>query len=63
MDLRLSGVMIPRKGSCLHEKGKFENTECHTLRNMRFSFVLVFLLQIKNLKWPECLKELFFPGV
>lgn len=44
MDFRLSGVMILRKASCLHEKSKFENI----LKNMIFSLVLVFLLQIKD---------------
>lgn len=48
MDLRLSGVMIPRKDSCLHEKGKFKNIEYLTLINMRFRLVLIFLLQIKD---------------
>lgn len=49
MDLRLN-AMIPRKGSCLHETDEFENTEYHTLKNMRFILILVILLQIKDWK-------------
>lgn len=56
MDLRLSGVMILKKASCLHEKGRFENT----LKNMRFSLVLVFFTN-KRPEWSECLNEPFFP--
>lgn len=48
MDLRLSGVMITRTGSCFHEEVKFENTEYHTFKNRRFSLILVFILQIKD---------------